>query len=102
MFMRLGCGCVVLVVSSEANNWNRESWIARKIEDCRGDDDRIPWMGAEEPLSNMGDKEQIAKAVAMTPEECRPYLDKMAALIRKGHQLNELRSAFRPLLAEED
>lgn len=97
-FLKCGCGCVVLPVNSKS--FDKKEWIIRVVDYCGGSGEGYPRIGIEERLGSCMLPENVEKAYFLTPDECKPYFVRLAALVEKGHQFEALRFALKPLIEE--
>jgi hypothetical protein len=96
MFLKCGCGCVVIVVESTAFR-EPVNWTVRLVDYCGGDSDGV-LIGPEHRLGERIIPENIKTMRFLSAEEYKPYLDQMSKLITQGHLFGRLKSVLKPFL----
>ena len=96
MFLKCGCGCVVLVVN--ATPVEKKDWTVRMIDYC-GETDGIA-LGPEESLRRIM-APNIANSRFLSHEEYTPYLDRISVMMRQSYAFERLQQALRPFVASE-
>jgi len=97
MFLKCGCGCVVLVVESQ-NGFEKENWIVRMFDYC-GESDGIA-IGGPERLGARILPRNVETARFLSPDEYAPYLDQLRDLVVDGYRFRTIKAAMKPLVGE--
>lgn len=96
MFLKCGCGCVVIPVDSKS--FEKKDWIVRLVDYC-GDTDGLA-ISSERRLGDHILQENIAKAYFLSPDESKPYLEQLSKLVSDGHRYAELSRVLRSATRE--